>query len=56
VSLKVLKILFVLENLPVNLDNSYLENEIIVGEQLVNMLLIHMQGDRFSVDKNLSTD
>jgi len=29
---------FILENLPVDLDNTDLENEIIVGEQLVNML------------------
>lgn len=38
---------FILENLPVDLDNTDLENEIIVGEQLVNMLPTHMQGEEF---------
>ncbi|KAL4153096.1 hypothetical protein QTP88_000929 [Uroleucon formosanum] len=48
---------FILENLPVDLDNTDLENEIIVGEQLVNMLPTHMQGEEFFlVDKNLRTE
>jgi len=48
---------FILENLPVDLDNLNLENEIIVGEQLVNMLPTHMQGEEFFlVDKNLKTE
>ncbi|CAI6352429.1 unnamed protein product [Macrosiphum euphorbiae] len=48
---------FILENLPVDLDNTDLENEIIVGEQLVNMLPTHMQGeDFFLVDENLRTE
>ena len=48
---------FILEILPVDLDNTDLENEIIVGEQLVNMLPTHMQGeDFFLVDKNLRTE
>lgn len=48
---------FILENLPVDLDNTDLENEIIVGEQLVNILPTHMQGEEFFlVDKNLRTE
>lgn len=48
---------FILENLHVDLDNTDLENEIIVGEQLVNMLPTHMQGEEFFlVDKNLRTE
>jgi hypothetical protein len=40
--------------LPVDLDNTDLENEIIVGEHLVNMQPTHMQGEEFFlVDKNL---
>jgi hypothetical protein len=47
---------FILENLSVDLDNTDLENEIIVGEQLVNMVPTHMQGEEFFlVDKNLRT-
>jgi len=48
---------FILKNLPVDLDNTDLENEIIVGEQLVNMLPTHMQGEEFFlVDINLRTE
>jgi len=45
-----------LENLPVGLVNTDLENEIIVGEQLINILPTHMQSEEFFlVDKNLRT-
>jgi len=47
---------FVLENLLIDLDNTDLENKIIIGEQLVKMPPTHMHYDMFSVDKNLSTD
>lgn len=46
-----------MENLPVDLDNTDLENKITVGEQLVNMLPTHIQGeDLFLVDKNQRTE
>lgn len=48
---------FVLKNLPVDLDNTDLENEIIIGEQLVSMLPTQMQGEEFFfVDKTLRTE
>jgi len=39
-----------------DLDNTDLKNEIIIGEQLVNMLLTHMQDEVFLIDKNLSAE
>ncbi|KAL4090009.1 hypothetical protein QTP88_024922 [Uroleucon formosanum] len=41
----------------IDLDNTDLENEIIIGEQLVNMLPTHMKGEEFFlVNKNLKTE